>query len=171
VNALAERGYRRIEPTDTTGHQTLFEHLRQIPVFWHDGVLAHPEAWYVRTFCHPLSLVYDIADGGGMIAFTNVIPKWRCVTYGAAWDRTAMRRATEDWHYLGYSTLQVYDLFHIDAFTNVSNLLMQRLLDAIPLTRQAVLPKYLWYNGVPEDVIWYQADRDTTPSWAAQQGE
>ncbi len=150
-----------VAPDDEARHVNIAAHIGEIQNLWDDRALIMPVAYYAATYLNPRSIVFDICDGGGIFAVTNVQWGWRAQCIGALWSREAVR-ATHDgslWRACGLAAMEANELVVLDAITAIDNHLARRLNERMGMTLRGFIPRSLCYNGVWKTAAWYEIDR------------
>ena len=146
---------------DEERHARLAGRIGSTQNLWDDRALIHPTAYYATTYLNPKSLVFDICDGGGVFAVTNVQWGWRGQCVGALWTREAIR-ATHDgeiWRSCARAAMMTHELVVLDAITAIDNHLARSLNERMGMTLRGFIPQALCYNSTWKAAAWYEIDR------------
>lgn len=152
-------GLRRIVPTDVDGITRLAQNAWRVREVWDDAALANPMYWFMAQYTNPYSLVFDVCDGAGFIAFIKTVPSWRSQIYFAAWDRRAMRRF-DLWRTAGAIACAAFDLLVIDGFILPNNRLSFNAAKKAGMTYRGLIKRAGVYDGREVPVHWFEITRE-----------
>lgn len=156
--ASVATGIRQILPGDVDGLAKLLSNVWRVREVWTDEALANPAAWFMNHYTDPNSLVFDIADGGGFIAFLHTVPGWYTTVYLGAWERRAMRRV-DLWRAATSVAMLAHGLLVANAFILPSNRLSLKLARACGMRERGLIRVGASYNGAPSPWVWFDIDR------------
>lgn len=163
-----------IKHDDVDAVTRLAEHVGAEPNLWDDRVRTPEKAgpWFASIFANPANIVFDICDGGGVVAFAKMIPNWRAMTFAALWTREAVRAERE--HRLFRSAIaaamDARSLLVVDSFVRDDNVLGQKCALRAGSIFRGRIAEGTCYNGRIHDVFWYEVDREAV-GLGGQNGE
>ncbi|MEE8489946.1 MAG: GNAT family N-acetyltransferase [Acidimicrobiia bacterium] len=148
-------------PEDLEALTILAKKVTSTRGLWDDFCRAKPMETFYNIYASPNSLVFDICDGEGVVAFSTVIPRWRCRINIGLWTRRAVRVSHDNnlWKVAARVAMLQFDLHRIDGFVAVSNTLSIRIAERMGMERRGLIRGTACYDGVVEDRIWYEGDR------------
>jgi RimJ/RimL family protein N-acetyltransferase len=144
---------------DVAELERLRRRIEAIPEFWNDTVANDKEGTFAAIWCDPNTLLFDVCDDGGVVAFLNVTPHWRAACYVAAWSKRAHGR--DDLFKIALATTMLrHELLVVDAFVKPDNRLSRRSCERVGFLNRGTIRDAVCYNGHPSDLIWYEIHRD-----------
>lgn len=165
---LAERSVRihkpvgtlkQIEHTDNDALLALAQQIAKQPYFWDDRAREQPLVWFATTFGNPNSLIFDVADGQGVIAFSHIQPGFDARSHIACWSREGysfiktVRKA--------FAVAMLYhNLLAINGFIQIDNRPARLAARLAGARYRGIIQKVICYNGVMKDAVWYEATRE-----------
>jgi RimJ/RimL family protein N-acetyltransferase len=163
VPAEATTPLRLIRHDDKEALGQLAARVGSTPQLWDDrSRVSMPiaVAHFASIYASPLSVVYDIHDGAGMVAVARVTLGWRGTVFAAAWHRRAMGRDMIPLYRTALAAATVArNLLVLDSFIHADNTLARRLTERAGFEFRGRIADAACYNGRVLDVLWYEITR------------
>ena len=147
-----------VKPTDIDRLTRLLTHMHRVDEVWDDEANLNRGLWFMSHYTAPTSMLFDVENGGGFVAFIRTTAGWRTQVYAAAWTRRAFGR--DDLFRTACKLMMLtHDLRVIDSFVKLDNRISQRATLRAGFKNRGVIKNAQCYNGALRPMFWNEIDR------------
>jgi len=153
---LAQRGLRVVKWNDGDAQIALSKHMVEQLDFWPDPARANPMQWFLTHFTRPENIVFDLADGGGVLAISHVQPKWRAKVSLHIWHEDVALLPAGTIEFMFGVAAYTHGLIRLDAFPKRDDLDTTDHLTTAGMAARGTLHEATSYDGKLCDLTWLE---------------